>query len=237
MARGDSKSAQRGKAIVSLGIDLAWASPTGYALIEILGDDERVIKTGIITVPSGKVTERLQQERAKVLFNNLVGILIDFQESFGLQLIAYESAEEWLLGKARSPYRFRHRTRTNLAALLSLGAAKACLWFASIWAAPGIPLFKYEPNYVRRHFSEGLIVTRTVREEVAEMHPGLIGVKLASRTIDLATNNADEQIAAITTHEIRLVARFIKGESLYLHQLADGVVHPNLLSSQPFQAL
>jgi len=173
-------SEERKKAIISLGIDLAWSSPTGWALVEIESDFERVIKTGIITVPSGKVTERLQQERAKALFDGLVSILIDFQKEFRPNLIAYESAEEWLLGKVRSPYRFRHRTRTNLAALLSLGAAKACLWFASIWAAPDIPLFKYEPNYVRRHFSEGLVVTRTVREEVAEMHPGLTGVKLAS---------------------------------------------------------
>jgi len=180
MAGGVPSGEERKVPIVSLGIDLAWASPTGYALVEILGDNERVIKTGIITVPSGKVTERLQQERAKALFDGLVGILVDFRKDFGPNLIAYESAEEWILAKARSPYRFRYRTRTNLAALLSLGAAKACLWFASIWAAPNIPLIKYEPNYVRRHFSEDLIVTRTVREEVAEMHPGLTGVKLAN---------------------------------------------------------
>jgi len=171
---------ERKKRIVSLGIDLAWSSPTGWALVELAGDFERVIKTGIITVPSGKVTERLQQERAKALFDGLVSILIDSQKGRGPNLIAYESSEEWLLGKARSPYRFRHRTRTNLAALLSLGAAKACLWFASIWAAPDIPLFKYEPNYVRRHFSEGLVITRTVREEVASLHPGLTGVKLSN---------------------------------------------------------
>jgi len=131
-------------------------------------------------VPSGKVTERLQQERSKALFDGLVGILIDSQKGFRLNLIAYESGEEWLLGKARSPYRFRHRTRTNLAALLSLGAAKACLWFASLWASPDVPLVKYEPNYVRRHFSEGLVITPIVREEVACLHPGLSGVKKAS---------------------------------------------------------
>jgi len=180
IARGDLSSEERRKAIISLGIDLAWASPTGWALVEIAGDFERVIKTGLITVPSGRVTERLQQERAKALFDGLVGILVDSQKGFGLDLVAYESSEEWVLAKARSPYRFRHRTRTNLAALLSLGAAKACLWFASIWAAPDVPLVKYEPNYVRRHFSEGLVVTRTVREEVACLHPGLTGVKLAN---------------------------------------------------------
>jgi len=180
MARGSLLSEERKNSIISLGIDLAWSSPTGWALVEIKGDFERVIKTGIITVPSGKVTERLQQERSKALFDGLVGIFIDSQKGFRLDLIAYESGEEWILGKARSPYRFRHRTRTNLAALLSLGAAKACLWFASFWAAPDVPLVKLEPNYVRRHFSEGLVITRTVREEVAMLHPALSGVKLSN---------------------------------------------------------
>jgi len=199
MKEGNLSSEEWKKKIISLGIDLAWSSPTGYALVEISGDDERVIKTGIITVPSGKVTERLQQERAKALFDGLVGILIDFQKEFRPNLIAYESAEEWLLGKARSPYRFRHRTRTNLAALLSLGAAKACLWFASIWAAPDVPLVKYEPNYVRRHFSAGLIITNTVREEVAEMHPGLSGVKLSSIETFPPANvrNQEEKISCV----------------------------------------
>jgi len=212
MVGGDPSGEERKVPIVSLGIDLAWANPTGYALVEILGDNERVIKAGIITVPSGKVTERLQQERAKALFDGLVGIIIDSQKGFGLNLIAYESSEEWVLGKARSPYRFRHRTRTNLAALLSLGAAKACLWFASIWAAPNIPLLKYEPNHVRRHFSEGLVITRTVREEVALMHPGLTGVKLANiesvlaRTSYLAPTHHEADavmLAVVAGHEFR----------------------------------
>jgi len=205
-------SEEQKEAIISLGIDLAWASPTGYALVEIRGDDERVIKAGIITVPSGKVTERLQQERAKALFDSLVGILIDSQKGFGLNLIAYESAEEWALGKARSPYRFRHRTRTNLAALLSLGAAKACLWFASIWAAPDVPLVKYEPNYVRRHFSEGLVVTRAVREEVAEMHSSLTGVKLANIESVLARTS----FLAPTHHEADAVMLAIVAGREYL---------------------
>jgi Holliday junction resolvasome RuvABC endonuclease subunit len=218
MKEGNLSSEEWKKKIISLGIDLAWSSPTGYALVEISGDDERVIKTGIITVPSGKVTERLQQERAKALFDGLVGILIDFQKEFRPNLIAYESAEEWLLGKARSPYRFRHRTRTNLAALLSLGAAKACLWFASIWAAPDVPLVKYEPNYVRRHFSAGLIITNTVREEVAEMHPGLSGVKLSSIESVLARTS----FLAPTHHEADAVAlAVVAGREFLLSKAKD----------------
>jgi hypothetical protein len=221
MVESNRRNDQRREAIVSLGLDLAWASPTGYALVEIFRDDERVIKTGIITVPSGKVTERLQQERAKALFDGLVGILIDSQKGFSLDLIAYESAEEWVLAKARSPYRFHHRTRTNLAALLSLGAAKACLWFASIWAAPHTPLFKYEPNYVRRHFSEGLVVTRTIHEEVAEIHPNLTGVKLANiesvlaRTSFLAPTHheADAVLVAVVAGREFLLGSFSREAS------------------------
>jgi len=219
MAGEDLSGEERKEGIVSLGIDLAWSSPTGWALVELEGDAERVIKTGIITVPSGKVTERLQQERAKALFDGLVGILVEFRKDFGPNLIAYESAEEWILSKARSPYRFRHRTRTNLAALLSLGAAKACLWFASIWAAPDVPLVKYEPNYVRRQFSEGLVITRTVREEVAEVHPGLKGVKL----FNIESVLARLSFLAPTHHEADAVALAVVAGREFLSSKREGV--------------
>jgi len=140
--------------LLVLGLDLAFAGPTGWALV---GDEDgkvRVLGVGTIRQKKRRVTEELQRERARHLFEEIKRLV----ESYRPDLVAYETAEQWLLSKARS--RFRQRHPVNTASMLSLGYAKAVLWLAS----GEVPLLQVEPNAARRAVLSGLIVPPEVRE-------------------------------------------------------------------------
>jgi len=166
MARGYIKSAKREIARV-LAFDLAWLA-TGWALVEV-SREERVIKTGLIVAPRGK-GERKEQERAKRLFDEIVAVIISHKKA--LDLLAYESSI-WQLAAAR-------KLKSNLPAILSHGAARGILWHATRWAAPEIPLVKYDPNEVQRKFRAGLVIPRSIREEIEASFPSLDEAKLSS---------------------------------------------------------
>lgn len=137
-----------------LGLDLAFAGPTGWALVG--GEDGKAKVLGVGTIRQKRrrrVTDELQRVRARHLFEEIKRLI----ESYRPDLVAYETAEQWLLSKARS--RFRQRHPVNTASMLALGYAKAVLWLAS----GEVPLLQVEPNAARRAVLSGLVVPPEVR--------------------------------------------------------------------------
>jgi len=181
------------KTIRVLGFDLAFASPTGWAIVTVPA--EQVLDTGLIIPPSGRVTLDLQRERARKLYFELINVCILGVEK-AIDLIAYETPERWLLAKARSPFRFSHRTQTNIETILRFGAGEGILWAATHWAAPKVPLKKLDPNIVRGKFSKGLIIPPEALTE-AETRVKAKGVKAEN----LASVAIRTGFWATSTHE------------------------------------
>lgn len=116
-----------------LGLDPAWASPTGWAVLEFPGDE--LLSFGVIPAlrHSGKVTEAVQAQRAAHLSLELRRRLQDTgwwtASAFDARFyVAYEDPSRWLLAAARR--RGAVRRPVSSKSLLAYGYLRGILWAA-----------------------------------------------------------------------------------------------------------
>jgi len=118
--------------IYVLGLDPAWASVTGWAVMEYPGDE--LLNFGIIAALkySGKVTESVQVQRAGHLSLELRKLLQDAARTasaFNAEFhVAYEDPSRWLLAAARR--RGAKRRPVSSESLLAYGYLRSIVWAA-----------------------------------------------------------------------------------------------------------
>jgi hypothetical protein len=141
-----------------LGLDPAWASPTGWAVLEYPGDEILGFGTIAALKHSGKVTESVQMQRAAHLSLELRKLLQDARitaSAFGAMLhVAYEDPSRWLLAAARE--RRARRRPVSSKSLLAYGYLRGILWAAC--ADFGIVPVPMESEKARRTVLGGLHV-------------------------------------------------------------------------------
>lgn len=113
-----------------LGLDPAWASPTGWAVLEFPGDE--LLSFGVIRAlrHSGKVTESVQVQRAAHLSLELRKLIQDMRITFGAGgfHVAYEDPSRWLLAAARR--RRATRRAVSRESFLAYGYLRGIVWAA-----------------------------------------------------------------------------------------------------------
>ena len=141
-----------------LGIDPAWASTTGWAVLEYPGDV--LLNFGVISAlrHSGKVTESVQVQRAGHLSLELRKLLQDAgrtASASGAKLhVAYEDPSRWLLAAARK--RGAKRRPVSSKSFLAYGYLRCAIWQAcSDFGIVPVPI---ESEAARRTILSGLHV-------------------------------------------------------------------------------
>jgi hypothetical protein len=197
----------------ALGLDLGWASPTGWALVcWELGGEDKLLGAGDIVPPkrSGKVTDETHISRAASLYLGLVKVIegaevvIDGCDSFA---VCYEDVG-WLLAAARKGVGKSKRKPVTVDSLMASVYPVAVMWLALSSIVDRVSIEAVRTRSARSQFGVAKLVQGcddTVRQiaempEYGSIKKAAVGVAVAERTgwgIPASSHIADALLLAL----------------------------------------